>query len=71
MSDLRDDRTLLEVLPPEVASGGPLPLAFALARGKETPVVKMRWDGSEAYRTRVYNCLPAWKPITRCFEDEP
>lgn len=62
--------TLLEALTPAVAEGGPLPLAFALARSRQVPVAKMRWDASEAYRARIFNCLPAWKPITRCFPDE-
>ncbi len=65
-----DARTLEELFPPSLAETGSLPLAFALSRARETPVAKMRWDESEDYRARIFNCVPAWKPITRCFTEE-
>ncbi|HEX8697323.1 MAG TPA: hypothetical protein VF815_00670 [Myxococcaceae bacterium] len=65
-----DARTLMELFPPSLAEKGSLPLAFALSHAKQTPVAKMRWDESEVYRARIFNCLPAWKPVTRCFAEE-
>lgn len=65
-----DERTLMELFPPSMAEQGSLPLAFALSRAKQTPVARMRWDESEVYRARIFNTLPAWKPLTRCFAEE-
>ena len=62
--DLR--KTLLEVLPPEMVEGVPLPLTYRLASQAGYNGLTMRIATSGPARSKQYTCLPFYKPISRC-----
>lgn len=71
MAESPSPRPLLEALPRDVAEGGHLPFAFRILPPDAGEPPECRADASAAYHARASVCLPAPKPITRCFGPEP